>query len=153
MTTPGFLPGTRPTPASYGQDLVDEFPVRNPSLEYSAIDLNNLRHDAAFLGEVTPRARIHVRGTDAGAFTDASVVAYYGIAAANVTLSRTGAGQYQIVIEAGAGFTVTSAKACGLGIGTVLATPGIINPTTVVVYTYDVVGAAYADKDFVVDLF
>lgn len=153
MTTPGFLPGTRPTAASYGQDLEDEFPVRNPKLEYSATDLNNLRHDAAFLAEVTPRARIHVKGTDGAGFTDASVVAYYGIAAANVTLARTALGQFTVVVEAGAGFTVTSAKASGIGLGTILATPAIIDPSTVAVYVYDVAGAAYVDKDFVVDLF
>lgn len=107
----GFLPGTRPVSASYGQDVVDDDPKVTPDLETGAAEWNNLKADAAFCGQVVPKAIIRVRGSDAGAFTSASFTSVYGIIAANFTVARSVQGDYTCTLGGGAGFTIADADA------------------------------------------
>lgn len=57
---PGFLPTTTPSIGSYGQDVVDRRPVKDPTMESSAVDYNNLRADLAYVAQTAPRWVVRV---------------------------------------------------------------------------------------------
>ena len=59
---PGFLPAVTPSIGSYGQDVKDRRPVKDPTMESGADDYNNLRADLAYVAQTAPRSVVRVTG-------------------------------------------------------------------------------------------
>lgn len=145
----GFLPTTRPLAANYGEDLINERPIRNPQLEASADDYNDVRHDTAYLGQVAALARIRI--TNDGATV--AVGAAYGITSGHVTLTRVGAGHVKIEIAPEAVLYASDAIAGCYRVSSTnpWAATEVISTSEVHVYTENSSGAV--DCNFLVSIF
>jgi hypothetical protein len=131
-----LLPRVRPKLGSYGRPLKNERPVRNAELEADANDYNNLRDDLAFIGAMTPVARLKVINDGATASLASSV----GVDSSLVTTTRLAVGHVRVELAPAVGVVVVEAGGWAYGPLPAALAVAVLGPSIVDVHTHNASG-------------
>ena len=147
MPAPGLLPASRPLSANYGEDLLNERPVEDPTRELDADNLNKMKADTAYTARLS--AIYFMRITNGGAAVVAAVRGPESAVPANVTATRTALGVVTL------DWTATGITAADIAVTPRHATSSVracvvgLTATGCTIKTYDATTASTAiDCDF-----
>lgn len=127
-----FLPETRPSSSSFGDDLENDKPVSDPTKELDAGNWNALKDEVAQVAAVCPLAVVHV--TNTGTPSIANVL---GVAADKVSVTKNGDGDITVTFDATTGIAIKAALVTVAAASTFSSVSFTAGSNTARVYTYD----------------